>query len=160
MRSKKVTQTVEAFEKLEKAQAKWDEMFNDLDEEEEAELERRLFVQGVTIGKPKNCEKESPVTGQDIYVPSAAYLSHGKDDFQGGLCRVIEIEKGRSEGKLTYYVRVAERPNFSYNWLSLKQQQEELKKRYGDKRGHAEPDNSAESNDNESGWINSSRKGV
>jgi len=51
MRSKKITQAVEAFDKFSKAQDRWNELFNDLSEEEEAELERRLFLQGVTIGR-------------------------------------------------------------------------------------------------------------
>lgn len=53
MRSKKVTQAVEAFEKFSKAQTRWNDLFNELSEEEEAELERRLFLQGVTIGRVK-----------------------------------------------------------------------------------------------------------
>jgi hypothetical protein len=51
MRSKKVSQTVEAFNKLEKAQARYEDLFNELSEVEEAEFERRLFTQGVTISR-------------------------------------------------------------------------------------------------------------
>lgn len=51
MRSKKVSQAVQAFEALESAQTKWDESFSELSEAEEAELERRLLAQGVTITK-------------------------------------------------------------------------------------------------------------
>lgn len=53
MRSKKVTQAVAAFDKFEKAQKRWIESFDELSEEEEAELERRLFTQGVTFGRVK-----------------------------------------------------------------------------------------------------------
>lgn len=53
MRSKNVTQAVEAFNKFEKAQKRWLESFDNLSEEEEAELERRLFTQGVTFARAK-----------------------------------------------------------------------------------------------------------
>jgi hypothetical protein len=58
MRSKKVTQTVEAFNILERAQSEYEDLFNNLSEEEEAEFERRLFTQGVTINKSSISGKE------------------------------------------------------------------------------------------------------
>lgn len=61
MVSKKVKVALEAFEALDAAQTRWEEAFSELSEREEAELEKRLFAQGVTIGKPQsNCRSEKP----------------------------------------------------------------------------------------------------
>ena len=49
MRSKKVSEAVEAFEALDGAQTRWEEAFSELSEIEEAELEKRLFAKGITI---------------------------------------------------------------------------------------------------------------
>jgi hypothetical protein len=54
MRISKVRQAVNAFNRLEMAQKKWDELFNELSEQEEAELEKRLFAQGITVSKSQS----------------------------------------------------------------------------------------------------------
>lgn len=61
MRSKRVSQTVDAFNKLEKAQLRYQKLFDDLSEEEEGEFERRLFSQDVKIYRlGKKEEEEKP----------------------------------------------------------------------------------------------------
>ena len=87
-----------------------------------------------------------PKVGEDIYVESAWYLSHGVDDFQGGLCKVTRVYPSISGGVATWFVETAERPGYGYNWDILKEKQEELMVRFGVNRGHPDPDNSPESN--------------
>ena len=59
MRSQKVSEAVEAFEALDAAQTKWEESFSELSEREEAELEKRLFAQGVTFTRKTDKPKET-----------------------------------------------------------------------------------------------------
>ena len=85
--------------------------------------------------------------GQKIYVPTNLFLSHGRDDFIGGLAEVIAIEDGVSAGKPAPFVIVKESPNCRYNWKFLKKQQKELKKQFGKNQAHADPDYSLEFNE-------------
>ena len=43
-----------------------------------------------------------------IYVQTELYMSHGCDDFQGGLAEVCEVRKDKSAGKLVPYIRVVQ----------------------------------------------------
>lgn len=88
----------------------------------------------------KKYAKPLPKVGDDIYVGSALHLGHGIDDFQGGLCKVSDVKKGISAGKLTHFVTVEERPDTGYNWQYLAEEQDKLKKRHGDRRGYKDPD--------------------
>jgi hypothetical protein len=66
------------------------------------------------------------------------------DDFIGGLCTISNVEsRGHNRG---WYIEVAERPRFQYNWEPLLRDQDKLKAEYGDRRGHCSPDNSPDSN--------------
>jgi hypothetical protein len=87
-----------------------------------------------------------PKVGDDIYVPSAFYLSHGVDDVVGGLGKVIKVKEGISCGETTYFVYVAEHENKGYNWEFLAKQQEDLKKQFGNERAYPDPDYSPSSN--------------
>ena len=87
-----------------------------------------------------------PKVGQDIYVRTALYLSHGADDVIGGLAKVTELSKGISAGKSVTYVEVKEHPGHSYNWELLALEQKALKKKFGKKRAHPDPDNDPEMN--------------
>jgi len=99
------------------------------------------WVDIATLPGPK-----PPAVGSDIYVPSAWYLSHGADDFHGGLCQVVEVTLSTSAGEPTWFVEVHERPGHGYIWALLSEQQESLKAEYGDTRGYPDPDNDPESN--------------
>ncbi|MBM3200773.1 hypothetical protein FJZ53_07585 [Candidatus Woesearchaeota archaeon] len=88
-----------------------------------------------------------PKIGKDVYIPTSLYLGHGRDDFQGGLCKIVSIEEGISAGKKTYFVEVAERPGHMYNWDYLQENQGKWKKEYGNKRGYPDPDYRTEFND-------------
>lgn len=81
-----------------------------------------------------------PKVGDDIYVGTALHLSHGRDDFQGGLCKVIDVKEETSAGKPVHFVTVEEQPRTSYNWKILAEQQDKMKKRYGKDRGYKDPD--------------------
>lgn len=98
------------------------------------------------VKKRNKYVKPLPKVGDDIYVDTIGYLGHGVGDFQGGLCKVIEVEEGISGGEETHYITVDERPNTSYNWELLCLKQDELKEQFGDKRGYADPDYSPECN--------------
>lgn len=93
-----------------------------------------------------------PVVGEDVYVPTSLYMSHGADDFVGGLCEITSINDriDDTETKALGYNRVMitikERPGTQYNWFSLCDEQEELKERFGDNRGYPDPDDRPEFN--------------
>lgn len=78
--------------------------------------------------------------GDEIYVGSSFYLSHGRDDFCGGRARVSKVTKGISGGNEAWFVEVEERPECRYNWEFLENDQEKFKERFGDDRAHADPD--------------------
>lgn len=99
-------------------------------------------------GKKQNKQKrQMPIAGEDVYIPTSLYLSHGIDDFEGGLCRIIRVSEGISAGEKVPFIEVAERPSYSYNWECLRDGQEKLKKEYGRRRGRRHPDYSSEFNE-------------
>lgn len=110
------------------------------------------FTELLAKAKPKREAKKGPpripaLTGQDIYVPSQMYISHGADDFLGGLCRVQTVKMEMSAGELVPFVEVMERPGHFYNWEILKEDQDKLRKEYGKRRGRPDPDNHPDSNE-------------
>jgi hypothetical protein len=79
-----------------------------------------------------------PRIGQDVYVGSILYLTHGRDDFAGGLCRIVEIfPDDPSDG---VFVEVEEDAGTRYSWKYLMENQDDWRERYGDRRGHPDPD--------------------
>lgn len=103
-------------------------------------MQKTVLYQGQQIPIERVKGGPPPEVGKDIYVRSAWYLSRGADDFAGGLCRVTKVYANMSGGEPTWYVEIAERPGYSYNWVYLRDQQDELKAQYGDQRGHPDPD--------------------
>ena len=87
-----------------------------------------------------------PRAGDDLYVPSSLHLTHGEDDFRGGLCRVVDV----SETNGLIFVKVAEDPGTLHSWSYLEPLQDELRCRYGDERGRPDPDLRPEFNE---GWT-------
>lgn len=85
-----------------------------------------------------------PAVGDDIYVPSQWYLSHGHDDFTGGLVKVAKVYFSPHWKRWT--VDVDERPGHGYFWDTLRDEQKKLKVEYGTIRGHPDPDDSYDSN--------------
>lgn len=72
------------------------------------------------------------------------YLSHGMDDFEGGLCKITKVDVGISAGKPEWFIEIEERPG--YNYHILMESQEEWKAQYGTNRGHPDPDDREEFN--------------
>jgi len=88
-----------------------------------------------------------PKVGDEIYVPSSFYISHGRDDVQGGKAIVARVEVREQYPEFNrYWVRVEELPGRCYNWGVLERDQEKLKERYGEVRAHPDPDNHPSSN--------------
>ena len=79
---------------------------------------------------------KKPKVGDEIYVESSFYISHGEDDFCGGLAKISKISKEYG----TTFVEVVERPSHGYNYEILMENQEQLKKQFGKKRAHPDPD--------------------
>ena len=109
-------------------------------------LGNRGLVSLVSEGNPKEKQmtKETlpvPRVGDDIYVGTSLYLSHGEDDFCGGLAQVVEVLEGLRGGGTIDFGQLKERPGISFNWEQyLAQRQEELKERFGSDRAHPDPD--------------------
>lgn len=99
-------------------------------------------------------EQTLPSLGKDFYLGTELYMSHGIDDFDGGLCRIIniineEIKHPKNERPPInmLYVEFEERPGFKYNWNYIIKNQEEWRKAYGKRRGRPIPDYRREFND-------------
>lgn len=88
----------------------------------------------------------APELGQDVYVPSSLHLTHGEDDFAGGLCRIVRIDTETSADG-SPFVEVEEDPGTLHNWHYLLEHQDEWRARYGDRRGRADPDHRPEFNE-------------
>lgn len=85
----------------------------------------------------------APRLGDDVYIPSSLYLTHGADDFRGGLCRIVEIH----EHDAGPFVEVEEDPGAQHNWRYLMEHQDEWREQYGDQRGRPDPDDRPEFNE-------------
>jgi hypothetical protein len=81
-----------------------------------------------------------PKVGDEIYVDTSLYLSHGADDFIGGKATVIEVKDGKSAGKVVPFVVVKEKPYAQLNWEFLREKQAKLAEEFGERRAHADPD--------------------
>jgi hypothetical protein len=81
-----------------------------------------------------------PEVGDDIYARTSLSLSHGRDDFIGGLAKVRRVFSGMSAGKQVPFVELEERPGWESNWLFLAGEQERLREQFGENRAHPDPD--------------------
>ena len=94
-----------------------------------------------------NPEIPLPKIGDDIYVPTRMYLSHGCDDIIGGLAKVQKIQEGISGGVVVHFIGVVEVPDL-LNWEHyLFSIQDKLKSEFGLKRAHPDPDYHTSCND-------------
>jgi len=88
-----------------------------------------------------------PKPGDTIYIPTALYLGHGRDDQRGGRATVTKVERQKSGGRRVHFVTVKE-VSSSYNWEQyLAPHQTEWKKEYGRRRAKPDPDNRPEFNE-------------
>jgi hypothetical protein len=90
-----------------------------------------------------------PRVGDVIYVDSALFIGHGRDDFCGGKAHISNVKESTIAGKsVKYYtVAISERPGTWYSWHGLAENQEKLKERFGDLRSHKDPDYSPQFNE-------------
>ncbi len=84
--------------------------------------------------------------GDVIYIGTELYISHGCDDFRGGLAEVIETRQEKSKGLLTPFVRVVQQPDSLHNWKMLAEEQSTLRGRHGTNWAHPDPDHRPEFN--------------
>jgi hypothetical protein len=85
------------------------------------------------------CELPELRAGDVIYVGSAFHLTHGCDDFQGGLAEVVAYSTDLVKTGAPF-VRVAQNPHTWYGWLGLAPEQKELRARFGKNWSHPDPD--------------------
>src|SRR5713226_5471620 len=78
--------------------------------------------------------------GDVIYVDTHIYISHGCDDFRGGLADVLEMRSQISAGKPAPFVRVAQEPDSWHNWQMLAEEQKKLHAEHGTSWAHPDPD--------------------
>jgi len=84
---------------------------------------------------------EIPKVGDKIYIPSELYIGHGEDDIAGGVATVSKIDVSDCPNEYNrIFISVKELPGNKYNYLYLKDKQEELRHRYGDSIVHSDPD--------------------
>jgi len=88
-------------------------------------------------------KKYIPKVGDLVYVDTSLFVTHGEDDFIGGLCEVISVE---TYGEDNHRISVKEDPDTSHSWEYLAEMQDKLKKEFGKKRGYQRPDTRPEFN--------------
>lgn len=90
-----------------------------------------------------------PKVGDKIYIEGVMFLSHGRDDYNGGLATISRIETNDKLGKNHrnyFFISVKEIPNRGFNYKMLLEKQDEYKKRYDDVVAEPNPDNREEFN--------------
>jgi hypothetical protein len=98
------------------------------------------------VAETSTPEPRRPTLGEDVYVPTSLHLTHGADDFAGGLCRIVRVDPETAPGGITF-VEVEEDPGTLHNWKYLLEHQDEWRARYGDRRGCPDPDHRPEFNE-------------
>jgi hypothetical protein len=94
-----------------------------------------------------------PKVGDKIYIEGMIYLTHGVDDFQGGICTVKAVDSQGKEGEESSSVEVEEDPGTWYRWTGyLEPRQEEWKKIYGEQKAGPKPDFRPEFNVDHEPW--------
>lgn len=83
---------------------------------------------------------KKPKVGSKIYVNSSFYISHGSDDFVGGIATISKVYQDISGGKKTWFIEIEERPDTAYNYEILAEEQKKLKKEFGKQKAHPDPD--------------------
>jgi len=84
--------------------------------------------------------------GDIIYVDTSLHLSHGVDDFRGGLAEVADFAMQKSAGKQTPFVKVIELIDTWLNWQMLAGDQRKYRAEFGRKWAHPDPDHRLEFN--------------
>jgi len=88
-----------------------------------------------------------PKKGDKIYVPGFLHITHGVDDFGGGVVTVGDVRYDRIKGRKVMFVYVVEDESW-VNWDTfLAPMQSDLEKHFGTKAGKPKPDFRAEFNE-------------
>lgn len=91
--------------------------------------------------------RKVPSIGEEIYVPTRLYMSHGEDDVLGGRATVMGVWEEKHGNRIVHGITVKEHPNTTYYWENgLVECQEEWKQKFGDQRAKSIPDNREEFN--------------
>ena len=87
--------------------------------------------------------KQLPIIGQEIYVPTTLFLGRGRDDFEGGKATInkVDVNERLAENHPNrIFVGIKERPTTLYNWNNLVERQDELREFHKDQIAHPVPD--------------------
>ncbi len=82
----------------------------------------------------------APQPGDEIYVDTDLFVSHGVDDFRGGRAAVRQVRIDTIGGRGVPFIEIVENPGVFYNWELLAGKQAELAAHFGDARAHPDPD--------------------
>lgn len=96
-----------------------------------------------------------PQVGDVIYVPSSTFGYRGSDDFQGGQAKICRVKANNNLplSDVNYWmVEIEGRPGVLSNWKILIEQQDELRRRFGEQTAHPDPDYRAEFNQPNADW--------
>lgn len=89
----------------------------------------------------------APNVGDKVYVPGFLHITHGVDDFEGGLVTVGEVRVDRIKGQKVAFVYIKEDESW-VNWDTfLAPMQADLRKHFGSKAGKPRPDRRPEFNE-------------
>ena len=72
-----------------------------------------------------------PKVGDQIYLDSEFYVTHGEDDFIGGPCTITYV----SGDKPPFWIQIEENRG-TFTWRYDKKEQECLKRKFGTRRGY------------------------
>jgi hypothetical protein len=79
--------------------------------------------------------------GDVIYLDTELYISHGRDDFRGGLAEVVEVKLDKIGGTPVVFVRAAQEPDTWHNWTTfLASMQKTLREEFGKNWARPDPD--------------------
>lgn len=101
---------------------------------EDLEGKVKLFKIKLQRLVPHRSSSMRPAIGESIYIRSSSYIDHGEDDVAGGMATISEVRLSTSGGEPTYFVSVREIPGASYNYTMLLQEQDNLRKQFGNQK--------------------------
>ena len=105
-------------------------------------------------------ESARPKKGDKIYVPGFLHITHGVDDFEGGVVTVGDVRIDKIGGQNVAFVYIVEDESW-LNWDTfLAPMQDELRTHFGTKPGKPKPDLRPEFNDSSFSQPNTSRTAV
>lgn len=103
---------------------------------------REKLVSSFSEAMGKSASAKVPNVGDKIYIPTMLYISHGADDFEGGLATVTRVKAQVNVGELVHFISTKEGGSHAETrWEEyLDKMQSELKKEFGNQIAHPDPD--------------------